>query len=113
MINDLKTMGEKQLETFASDGLVVSKVPISQKITLNKIEICSHINTGQLKGKIEFSSFRSAMKKINSACKHRKNCLNMKLTLSLKASAKMVKMASNYIMAQKLKSLNGLTHQLL
>ena len=103
-------MGEKQLETFASDRLVVSKVPTSQKATLNKIEIWNHTDTGQSKCKVEFSP------SLNSACKHRKtmkNCLNMKLTTSLKTCAKMVKMASNYIMAQNLKSLNSLIHQLL
>ena len=71
-INDLKAMGEKQLETSASDPLVVSKVPISQKITLNKIEIWNHTDTGQSKCKVELSLFKSAVKKINSACKHRK-----------------------------------------
>ena len=45
-INDLKAMGEKQLETFVSDRLFVSKVPISQKITLNKIEIWNHTDAG-------------------------------------------------------------------
>ena len=39
-----------------------------------------------------------------------KNCLTMKLTISLKACTKM---ASNYIMAQNLKLLNSLTQQLL
>ena len=34
------------------------------------------------------------------------NCLNMKLTISLKACAKMVKMASNYIMAKISKRFN-------
>ena len=47
MIDYLKAMGEKQLETFASDRLV--KVSILQKITLNKIEIWNYIDTGQLK----------------------------------------------------------------
>ena len=37
----------------------------------------------------------------------------MILTIYLKACAKMVKIASNYIMTQKLKLLNGLIHQLL
>ena len=39
MIDNLEAVGEKQLETFESDRLLVSKVPISQKINLNKIEI--------------------------------------------------------------------------
>ena len=39
MIDNLEAVGEKQLETFVSDRLLVSKVPISQKINLNKIEI--------------------------------------------------------------------------
>ena len=92
MIDYLKAMGEKQLETFASDRLV--KVSILQKITLNKIEIWNHTDTGQLKCNVEFSPFKFAVKKINSACKHIetiKNCLNMKQTISLKACAKMVK----------------------
>ena len=38
MIDNLEAVGEKQLETFVSDRLLVSKVPISQKINLNKIE---------------------------------------------------------------------------
>ena len=72
VIADLEAMGEKQLETFVSDRLVVSKVPISQKITLNKIEIWNHTDTGQLKCKVEFSPSKSALKKMNSACEHRK-----------------------------------------
>ena len=42
-----------------------------------------------------------------------KNCFDMKLTIFLKACAKVVKMAPNYNMAQKLKLLNGLILQLL
>ena len=79
MIDYLKAMGEKQLETFASDRLV--KVSILQKITLNKIEIWNYIDTGQLKRNVEFYPFKFAVKKINSACKHIKTintCLNMK-----------------------------------
>ena len=38
MIDNLEAVGETQLETFVSDRLLVSKVPISQKIDLNKIE---------------------------------------------------------------------------
>ena len=38
MIDNLEAVGEKQLKTFVSDRLLVSKVPISQKINLNKIE---------------------------------------------------------------------------
>ena len=48
----LKVMGEKQWETFIYDQLVVSKVPVSQKITLNKIEIWNHDDAGQLKCKV-------------------------------------------------------------
>ena len=48
LIDDLEAMREKQLPTFVSDKLVVSKVPISQKITLNKIKILDHTDTGQL-----------------------------------------------------------------
>ena len=117
VIDDLKAIGEKELETFIYDRLVVSKVPISQKINLNKIEMWNHTDAGQLKCKAEFSSFKSALKKMNSACEHKKlwlnNCLNMKLTISLKACAEIVKMTSNYIMAQKFKLVNGLIHQLL
>ena len=39
VIDNLEAAGEKQLETFVSDRLLVSKVPISQKINLNKVEI--------------------------------------------------------------------------
>ena len=39
VINDFKAIEEKQLHTFVFDLLVVGKVPISQKITLNKIGI--------------------------------------------------------------------------
>ena len=39
MIDYLEAIAEKQLETFVSDRLVVSKLSILQKITLNKIEI--------------------------------------------------------------------------
>ena len=89
VVDDLGAMGEKQLETFVSDRLVVSKVPISQRITLNKIEIWNLTDTEQLKYKVEFSPSKSALKKMNSACEHRKgiwlkNFLNMKLTISLK-----------------------------
>ena len=89
VVDDLGAMEEKQLETFVSDRLVVSKVPISQRITLNKIEIWNLTDTEQLKYKVEFSPSKSALKKMNSACEHRKgiwlkNCLNMKLTISLK-----------------------------
>ena len=49
----------------------MSKVLISQKTTLNKIEIWNHIDTGQLKCKVEFSPSKSAVKKINSPCKHK------------------------------------------
>ena len=45
-------MGEKQWETFIYDQLVVSKVPVSQKITLNKIEIWNHDDAGQMKCKV-------------------------------------------------------------
>ena len=72
VIDDLKAIGEKQSETFIYDRLVVSKVPISQKITLNKIEIWNHTDAGQLKCKVEFSPSKSALKKMNSACEHRK-----------------------------------------
>ena len=64
-------MGEKQ--TFLCDRLVVSKVSISQKIILNKIEIWNHTDTGQLKCKVEFSPSKSTLKKMNSACEHKKN----------------------------------------
>ena len=49
---DLKVMEEKQRETFIYDQLVVSKAPVSQKITLNKIEIWNHDDAGQLKCKV-------------------------------------------------------------
>ena len=70
--DDLKAMGEKQLETFIYDQLVVSKVPISRKITLNKIEIWNHTDAGHLKSKVKFFPSKSALKKINSACEKRK-----------------------------------------
>ena len=50
----------------------MSKVPISQKITLNKIKISDHTYTGQLECKIEFFQSKSALKKMNSAYKGRK-----------------------------------------
>ena len=50
---------------FIYDQLVMSKVPISQKITLNKIEIQNHTDAGQLKCKTEFSPSKSALKKMN------------------------------------------------
>ena len=50
----------------------MSKVPISQKITLNKIKISDHTYTGQLERKIEFFQSKSALKKMNSAYKDRK-----------------------------------------
>ena len=65
MIDDLEAMGEKQLETFVSDRLDVSKAPISQEISLNKIEIWNHTDAGQLKCKVEFSLSKSALKKMN------------------------------------------------
>ena len=72
VINDLETMTEKRLETFTSDRLVVSKWSISRKFTLNKIEIWNHNDTGQLKCKVKFSPSKSVLKKMNSACEHRK-----------------------------------------
>ena len=57
---------------FIYDQLVMSKVPISQKITLNKTEIQNHTDAGQLKCKIEFSPSKSALKKMNSTGEHRK-----------------------------------------
>ena len=85
VIDDLETMGEKQLETFVSDQLVVSRVSISRKITLSKIKIWDHTDTGQLKCKAEFFRSKSALKKMNSEKMNTeklwlKNCLNMKLT---------------------------------
>ena len=50
----------------------MSKVPISQKITLNKIKISDHTYTGQLEYKIEFFQSKSVLKKMNSAYKDRK-----------------------------------------
>ena len=38
-IDDLEATGQKQFENFLSERLLVSKVPISKKIALNKIEI--------------------------------------------------------------------------
>ena len=70
--DDLKAMGEKQLETFIYDQLVVSKVPISRKITFNKIEIWNHTDAGHLKSKVKFFPSKSVLKKINSACEKRK-----------------------------------------
>ena len=72
VIDDLKAMGEKQLKTFIYDQLVVSKVPISRKITFNKIEIWNHTHAGQLKCKVEFSPSKFALKKMNSTCEIRK-----------------------------------------
>ena len=80
VIDDLKAMGENQLETFIYDRLVVIKVPIPQKITLSKIEIWNHTDAGQLKCKVEFSSSKSALKKMNSACEHRKTMNNDSLS---------------------------------
>ena len=50
----------------------MSKLPISQQITLNKIEICNHNDTGQLKCTVKFSPSKIVLKKLNSACEHRK-----------------------------------------
>ena len=50
----------RKTESFISDRMVVSNVPISQKITLNNIEIWNHTDTGQLKCKVEFSPSKSA-----------------------------------------------------
>ena len=110
-------MGEKQLETFISDRLVVSKVLILQKITLNKIEPCSHTDTRQLKCKVQFSPSKSALKKINLACEHRKimaeKLFEHEIDNITQSCAKMIKMASNYVMPKKLKLVNGIIHQLL
>ena len=57
VIDDLEAMGEKHI---ISDRMVVSNVPISQKITLNNIEIWNHTDTRQLKCKVEFSPSKSA-----------------------------------------------------
>ena len=89
VIDDLETMGEKHLQIFVSDRLVVSKQSVSQNTSLNKIEIWNHKDTGQLKCKVEFSLSKSPLKKMNLACEHRrlqpKNFLNKKLRIFLKA----------------------------
>ena len=43
--DDQEVMGEQQLETFASDQLVVSKVPISKDFTLTHLSPFSHFYT--------------------------------------------------------------------
>ena len=63
---------EKMLETYLSNQLVVSKVLLSQKITINKIEIWNHFDTEQLECKVEFTPSKSGMNKMNSAYKHKK-----------------------------------------
>ena len=96
VIDDLEAMGEKQ-----SDFCIWAtgcKVPISQKITLNKIKIWSRIEE-----KLNFFQRNLHWRKwIQHAEKEKlwlKNWLNLKLTISLKACAKMVKIASTYTMA--------------
>ena len=115
VINDFKAIEEKQLHTFVFDLLVAGKVPISQKITLNKIGII--LIQGSCNVKLNFLHPNLLCWKwiqlVNTEKLWLKNCLIMKLTKSLKALEKMVKMASNFIMAQKLKLLNGFIHQLL
>ena len=69
-IDDLEAMREKQLETSVSDRVVVSKVPIPQKIASKLIEIWNLTSIGQLKCKVESSPSISAFKKMNSACEH-------------------------------------------
>ena len=70
-IDDLEAMGEKQLETFVYGRLVV-RYQFHKKITLNKMEIWNHTVTGQLEWIVEFSPSKSALKKMNSGCQHRK-----------------------------------------
>ena len=114
VIEDLEVMGERQFHTWPTGS---SKVPVLQKITVNKIEIWNHTEAGQLNAKFNFLHPNLDWRKWIQLVKTEKlwlnNCLNMQLTISLKACAKMVKMASNYIRVQKLKLVKGLIHQLL
>ena len=53
----------------------MTKVPISQKIILNKIEIWkiwNHTDTGQFKCKVELCPSKFALKETTSACEYRK-----------------------------------------
>ena len=99
VIDYLEAIAEKQLETFVSDRLVVSKLPILQK-NYFKQNRNKHTDTGQLTCKVEYCMhWRKWIKLENTEKLWLKNCLNMKLTIFLKAHKKIVKMASNYIMA--------------
>ena len=72
VIHDLITLGEKQLENYIQERLVEKKVPISQPITGNKIVIWKHSDRGDSRAKFDFSPSKAALKKMNSACEHRK-----------------------------------------
>ena len=97
VVDDLGAIGEKQLETFVSDRLVVSKVPISQRITLNTIEIWSWIFSIQIC--IEENEFGMWTQKRYMAKELFEHEIN--------------NIPQNYIMAQKLNLLNDLIHQLM
>ena len=71
LIENLEKCGKEQLTAFISDPLLVLRnVPISHKITTNKIDIWNC--TDRLE-KIEFSPSISVLKKMNSACEYRKD----------------------------------------
>ena len=59
-----------------------------------------HTDIGQLKCKVEFFQFKSTLKKMNRHINTEKlwlkSCLNMKLTISLKACTKMAKSIELY-----------------
>ena len=59
-----------------------------------------HTDIGQLKCKVEFFQFKSTLKKMNQHINTEKlwlkSCLNMKLTISLKACTKMAKSIELY-----------------
>ena len=105
VIYDLEAIGEKQFQTFVTDQLVVSKVPISQKITLNKINISDHNDARQLKCKVE-SGYKRRKTIVEELLEHEINNIPQNL-------CKEGKRESNYTMVQKFKLLNRLIDQLL
>ena len=69
VVENLQSSGKEQLETFVSDRLVLRKTPISESITLNRLEIWNFTDKRE---KVDFSPSKSILKKMNSACEHRK-----------------------------------------
>ena len=69
VLENLEPMGREQVKTFIQDRLVSRKVPISETIKSNNIEIWNHNDKAE---KVQFLPAKSVLKQMNSACEYRK-----------------------------------------